>query len=315
MAHFGVQEYGSLIRKLANVYNTSDDMYAGATALLEYSSEHFLKLRSAFKVLFEINSYPQDQELVTRLYEEFIISNDVRKAFFTRQFYGDIDLQIEFIRRDIDYAFEMYKQVQLPLQALAMTAHPERCSEEDINHVIETIIKPVITNSHEFARGEIEASWSLYAKKRLQQLEEIAKQEKTKDSTHGKQENEHAPQKEHSENDKQIKENKKYDIIAEKPLFEIYNYLKESKEISKDTNFETFKKVVESANASLITPKTKWKYNAALSFARECINGSSLAWTREICSSLKIASNGLTQNINKMSDWYIELVKRFKMST
>ena len=104
MGYFGVKEYGSLIRELANVYNTSEDMYAGATALLEYSSEHFLKMRSTFRFLFEINSYPQDQELVTKSYEEFINSDDVSKAFFTRKFYGDIDLQIEFVRRDIEYA-------------------------------------------------------------------------------------------------------------------------------------------------------------------------------------------------------------------
>ena len=310
MGYFGVKEYGSLIRELANVYNTSEDMYAGATALLEYSSEHFLKMRSTFRFLFEINSYPQDQELVTKSYEEFIISDDVSKAFFTRKFYGDIDLQIEFVRRDIEYAYEMFKQVQLPLHALAMTAHPERYSEEDINYVMDKIIKPVITNSPEFTKGEIEASKSMYAKKRLQQL----KEEKTQEIIHGKKEQEHDQEKEHPENDKYITEEKKYAILAEKPLFDIYHYLKESKEISSDIDFEIFKKVVESANASLITPKTKWKYNVALSFARECIKGDPLAWTRDICTSLKIKSNELTKNKYPNSLWYQELEKMFKNS-
>lgn len=310
MGYFGVKEYGSLIRELANVYNTSEDMYAGATALLEYSSEHFLKMRSTFRFLFEINSYPQDQELVTKSYEEFIISDDVSKAFFTRKFYGDIDLQIEFVRRDIEYAYEMFKQVQLPLHALAMTAHPERYSEDDINYVMDKIIKPVITNSPEFTKGEIEASKSMYAKKRLQQL----KEEKTQEIIHGKKEQEHDQEKEHPENDKYITEEKKYAILAEKPLFDIYHYLKESKEISSDIDFEIFKKVVESANASLITPKTKWKYNVALSFARECIKGDPLAWTRDICTSLKIKSNELTKNKYPNSLWYQELEKMFKNS-
>ena len=310
MGYFGVKEYGSLIRELANVYNTSEDMYAGATALLEYSSEHFLKMRSTFRFLFEINSYPQDQELVTKSYEEFINSDDVSKAFFTRKFYGDIDLQIEFVRRDIEYAYEMFKQVQLPLHALAMTAHPERYSEEDINYVMDKIIKPVITNSPEFTKGEIEASKSMYAKKRLQQL----KEEKTQEIIHGKKEQEHDQEKEHPENDKYITEEKKYAILAEKPLFDIYHYLKESKEISSDIDFEIFKKVVESANASLITPKTKWKYNVALSFARECIKGDPLAWTRDICTSLKIKSNELTKNKYPNSLWYQELEKMFKNS-
>lgn len=310
MGYFGVKEYGSLIRELANVYNTSEDMYAGATALLEYSSEHFLKMRSTFRFLFEINSYPQDQELVTKSYEEFINSDDVSKAFFTRKFYGDIDLQIEFVRRDIEYAYEMFKQVQLPLHALAMTAHPERYSEEDINYVMDKIIKPVITNSPEFTKGEIEASKSMYARKRLQQL----KEEKTQEIIHGKKEQEHDQEKEHPENDKYITEEKKYAILAEKPLFDIYHYLKESKEISSDIDFEIFKKVVESANASLITPKTKWKYNVALSFARECIKGDPLAWTRDICTSLKIKSNELTKNKYPNSLWYQELEKMFKNS-
>lgn len=310
MGYFGVKEYGSLIRELANVYNTSEDMYAGATALLEYSSEHFLKMRSTFRFLFEINSYPQDQELVTKSYEEFINSDDVSKAFFTRKFYGDIDLQIEFVRRDIEYAYEMFKQVQLPLHALAMTAHPERYSEEDINYVMDKIIKPVITNSPEFTKGEIEASKSMYARKRLQQL----KEEKTQEIIHGKKEHEHDQEKEHPENDKYITEEKKYAILAEKPLFDIYHYLKESKEISSDIDFEIFKKVVESANASLITPKTKWKYNVALSFARECIKGDPLAWTRDICTSLKIKSNELTKNKYPNSLWYQELEKMFKNS-
>jgi len=312
MAFFGVKEYGCLIRKLASVYNASDDMYAGATALLEYSAEYFLKLRSAFILLFDVNSYPKNQKLVTMLYEEFIISDDVKKAFFTTQFYDNIDLQIEFVRRNIDYAYEMYKQVQLPLHALAMTAHPERCSDEDINHVMDKIIKPVITNSPEFTNGEILASWSIYAKKRLQQMEEIARQKKMQDNIQSIQENDE--EKDNSENGNKIKKEKKYIINDEKPLFDIYHYLKESKEISSDIDFEIFKTVVESANASLITPKTKWKYNVALSFARECIKGDLLAWTRDICTSLKIKSNDLTKNKYPNSLWYQELEKLFKNS-
>ena len=312
MAFFGVKEYGCLIRKLASVYNASDDMYAGATALLEYSAEYFLKLRSAFILLFDVNSYPKNQKLVTMLYEEFIISDDVKKAFFTTQFYDNIDLQIEFVRRNIDYAYEMYKQVQLPLHALAMTAHPERCSDEDINHVMDKIIKPVITNSPEFTNGEILASWSIYAKKRLQQMEEIARQKKMQDNIQSIQENDE--EKDNSENGNKIKKEKKYIINDEKPLFDIYHYLKESKEISSDIDFEIFKTVVESANASLITPKTKWKYNVALSFARECIKGDLLAWTRDICTSLNIKSNDLTKNKYPNSLWYQELEKLFKNS-
>lgn len=312
MAFFGVKEYGCLIRKLASVYNASDDMYAGATALLEYSAEYFLKLRSAFILLFDVNSYPKNQKLVTMLYEEFIISDDVKKAFFTTQFYDNIDLQIEFVRRNIDYAYEMYKQIQLPLHALAMTAHPERCSDEDINHVMDKIIKPVITNSPEFTNGEILASWSIYAKKRLQQMEEIARQKKMQDNIQSIQENDE--EKDNSENGNKIKKEKKYIIDDEKPLFDIYHYLKESKEISSDIDFEIFKTVVESANASLITPKTKWKYNVALSFARECIKGDLLAWTRDICTSLKIKSNDLTKNKYPNSLWYQELEKLFKNS-
>ena len=312
MAFFGVKEYGCLIRKLASVYNASDDMYAGATALLDYSAEYFLKLRSAFILLFDVNSYPKNQKLVTMLYEEFIISDDVKKAFFTTQFYDNIDLQIEFVRRNIDYAYEMYKQIQLPLHALAMTAHPERCSDEDINHVMDKIIKPVITNSPEFTNGEILASWSIYAKKRLQQMEEIARQKKMQDNIQSIQENDE--EKDNSENGNKIKKEKKYIINDEKPLFDIYHYLKESKEISSDIDFEIFKKVVESANASLITPKTKWKYNVALSFARECIKGDPLAWTRDICTSLKIKSNDLTKNKYPNSLWYQELEELFKNS-
>lgn len=312
MGIFGVKEYGDLIRKLANLYNTSEDMYAGAKALLDYSAEYYLKLRSAFRVLFELNSYPQDQKLVTTVYDEFTLSDDVRKAFFTRHFYDNIDLQIDFSRHNLDFAYLMYVQVQLPLHALAMTAHPERHSEDDINYVMEKVIKPVITDSPEFRNGDFTASLSLFAKKRIQQLEEIAKQKETQDNTQGKQEN--GQEKEHSDNDEEIKNEKKYDIIDEKALFEVYNYLKETKEISRDTGFETFKKVIESADATLIKPKTKWKYNAALSLARECIKQDSLAWTRDICSSLKIASNKLTKNIDKESLWYKELEEIFKKS-
>jgi hypothetical protein len=64
----------------------------------------------------------------------------------------------------------------------------------------------------------------------------------------------------------------------------------------------------------LITPKTKWKYNVALSFARECIKGDPLAWTRDICTSLKIKSNELTKNKYPNSLWYQELEKMFKNS-
>lgn len=312
METFGVKDYGILIRKLANLYNTSEDMYAGAKALLDYSAEYYLTLRSAFRMLFELNSYPQDQKLVTTVYDEFTVSDDVRKAFFTRQFYDNIDLQIDFSRHNLDFAFLMYVQVQLPLHALAMTAHPELYPKDDINYVMEKVIKPVITDSPEFRDGDFKASLSLFAKKRLQLLEEITKQKETQDNTQGKQDNDQ--EKEHPENDKEIKNEKKYDIIAERTLFEIYNFLKETKVISRDTGFETFKKVVELADATIIKPKTKWKYNAALSLARECIKQDSLAWTRDICSSLKIASNKLTKNIDKESLWYKELEELFKKS-
>ena len=316
MPYFGVKKYGSLIRDLAIRFNQSDNIFDGAKLLQDYSDRHFKYLREAFIELYDKDSYPGNQKIVTHLFEKYVISDDVKTAFFSNFYSSDEDLEIEFVDKNFDYAYEMLRQIQLPLYAFKMTAHPEGYSEDHLKISMDSIIKYVIQDTEEAKITFRLASLSVAIKDRLlryaQQQAEAAKQERTQKHKPGKQEHDQYKVP-HIKNDVK-REEPRYVIENEKALVVIFDYLIETTVIPKETDYPEFRNVVISANASLIKPIIKWKYNIALSFARKCLKGDSLAWTREVCTSLKIKPNKLTKNIDRESLWYEELVNRFKNS-
>ena len=302
MAYLAVKEYGKRINEMAIRFSKYDNIFDGASSLMEYNEIHYIFSRLACRELYANDIYPGNQRVVTTIYNKFVFSELLKKAFLSKPFKNQ-DTEIEFIEKGIEDGYYLLCHAQELLMAITVTAHPDRFKESRVKEAIATLKE--VTALTEANVNRFNLAYAKLAAKDTQRIEmmqaEAVEQEKNQDNSPGNQK-------------KDIKEENNYEIIAEKPLFDIYHYLKESKEISSDIDFEIFKKVVESADASLITPKTKWKYNVALSFARECINGDAMAWTREICASLKIKSNALTKNKYPDSLWYQELEKLFKNS-
>lgn len=278
-----LKNYGKFVRNTAHHISSYDDIYKAALEL-PYDMRAYL-LQSTFAFTEVIATIEHSPETVSKVIDKYVMSPEIDQLIVNNSVF-DKSMEFDFIEHDCGAFWGIIQNIKLDVTALRVIAHPSEHSKECVVTALKDIaarIKPTPENHAAY-------TWSYTTL-----ISEFQKNQEA--------------------HKKEIQEDKKYIIIAEKQLFEIYNFLKESKEISRDIEYETFKRVIESADASLIKPKTKWKYNAALSLARECIKDSSLEWTREICTSLKIGSNGLTQNIKKMSEWYIELEKRFKMAT
>ena len=256
MPYFGVKKYGSLIRDLAIRFNQSDNIFDGAKLLQDYSDRHFKYVRIAFKELYDKDSYPLNQKIVTHLFDKHVISDDVETAFFSRIFFNDEDLEIEFIDRNIDYAYEMLRQIQLPLHAFKMTAHPELYSEEHLK-VSMDIIKQVIQDTEETKITFELAELSIAIKNHLilyAQQAEAAKQETTQNQE--KQENNpgnephKSIQSQESQSGKPDNQAKgRYTIKKNERLLKIHDYLVETNVLFPEADFLDFINMVINANA------------------------------------------------------------------
>ncbi len=285
------KEYGIMVRDTAKIIADHDDIYKAAAAMPYDVRAYFVMSRTAFFILYSNIQY--EYKIVAQVIQDFILSKEVDQYILSNP---DLDKskKYDFIVKDCEDFFSIMETIKDDITALSIIARPRETEESQVKWAVKQVTDRLESTP------ENKAAWGF-------SIDTLFPIEKTDDN--------HKTQKRtHSENDIEIQEEKEYHIVAEKPLFEIYNYLKQTKEISGDTDFLIFKKVVESADATLIKPKTKWKYNAALSLARECIKEESIAWTRDVCSSLKIASNKLTKNIDKESLWYKELELTFKNS-
>lgn len=310
MPYFGVKKYGSLIRDLAIRFNQSDNIFDGAKLLQDYSDRHFKYVRIAFKELYDKDSYPLNQKIVTHLFDKHVISDDVETAFFSRIFFNDEDLEIEFIDRNIDYAYEMLRQIQLPLHAFKMTAHPELYSEEHLK-VSMDIIKQVIQDTEETKITFELAELSIAIKNRLilyAQQAEAAKQETTQNQE--KQENNpgnephKSIQSQESQSGKPDNQAKgRYTVKKNERLLKIHDYLVETNVLFPEADFLDFINMVINANASKILVIKKWKFISSLRFVSTCVNGDQNTWEREICASIGKKRNDLTRCSEKDLGW------------
>lgn len=281
------KNYGDMIREAVEAISSFDDIYKAA-ASLSYDMRHYLLAsRLAFAELYMMIEH--HKEIVSKVIDKYVLSFDVDKHIFNNPHLEATDANhFAFIEHDCGNFFDLVQNIKLDLFLLNVIAHPSDYDEKTVSKAVYEIV------------GRIEPTPEMQnaTKSSLESLRNEAmykQQEDNKEVNYG------------------AKKVGKYAIIHEKRLFVIYDYLKETKVVN-DITFSTFRNVIETADASLIKPKTKWKYNAALSFSRECITGDTLAWTRDVCASLNIASNGLTQNIDKLAKWYKELENRIKAS-
>lgn len=312
MPYYGVKKYGSLIRKLAIRFNQSDNIFDGAKLLHDYNDIHFVYLREAFIELYDKDSYPSNQKIVTHLFDKYVISDDVKNAFFSNFFSNDEDLEIEFIDKNLDYAYEILRQIQVPMYAFEMTAHPERYSEEHLKTAMDSVIKSIIEDAEEAKTTFRLASRSVAFKDCLlryaQQQAEAAKQETTQNQE--KQENNPGNelhmniQSQESQTDKPNNRSKgRYTVKKNERLFKIHEYLVNTKVLFPEADVVDFINMVKSANASKISVNKKWKFISSLRFVSTCVNGDQDTWEREICASIGKKRNDLTRCSDRDLSW------------
>ena len=280
------KDYGDMIREAVEAISSFNDIYKAAESL-SYDMRHYLLAsRLAFAELYMMIEH--QKEIVSRVIDKYVLSFEVDKYIFNNPHLEASDANhFAFIEHDCGDFFDLIQNIKLDLFLLDVIAHPSDYDEKTVSKAVYEIVR----------RIEPTLEMQNATKSCLESLRNEAM---------------YKQQDNNKEVNNVVKKENKYAIIHEKRLFVIYDYLTETKVVSNDITFPTFRNVIETADASLIKPKTKWKYNAALSLARECITGDTLAWTREVCASLNIASNGLTQNIDKLAKWYKELENRIK---
>jgi len=280
--------------------------------LQDYSDRHFKYLREAFIELYDKDSYPGNQKIVTHLFEKYVISDDVKTAFFSNFYSSDEDLEIEFIDKNFDYAYEMLRQIQLPLYAFEMTAHPEGYSEDHLNISMDIIIKCVIQDTEEARITFRLASLSVAIKDRLllyaQQQAETAKKETTQNQE--KQVNNPGNilhkniQIQESQSGKPDNQAKgRYTIKKNERLLKIHDYLVKTNVLFPEADFLDFINMVINANASKISVIKKWKFISSLRFVSTCVTGDQNTWEREICASIGKKRNDLTRCSDRDLGW------------
>ena len=278
-----LKNYGVFVRNTAQHVSRYDDIYKAASELpYDMRVYHMQSSLACTEICATIEHRP---EIVSKVIDKYVLSPEIDKHIVNNSIF-DASMEFDFIEHDCGNFFDLMQHIKFDIAALKAIAYP---SEHDKDYLI-TALERIAERIKPTPENQTAMMWCYSTLiKNAQNSSGIQK--------------------------KDVHEETKYVIAAEKPLFEIFDYLKKTEVIiSNDITFPVFRSVVESANASLIHPKIKWKYHVALTFARECITGGAEAWTKDICSSLKIKSNGLTKNIDKDSLWYKELVKLFKNS-
>ena len=317
MDYSAVKEYGECVKNLAIVFLESDNLYDGAKAMLEFGDKYYMYSRMTFKLLYDEDSYPGNQKLVTTLFDEYVSSDEVKMAFLTKLFIND-DLQIAFIRRDLDNAYTMLCHIQMLLQAFNITAHPELHSEGQVKTAIEKYIKPVNEDTKKNEDRFRRAHFTITAKENLRTyaklLEDALEQDKTIEHDKGQEENqekksEKTAKSQHEQHTQLAHQTtRKYDIDNNELLLKIHKFLVETDVIYSKVEFPDFISMAVNADASHITPHKKWKFITSLGYVVTCIKEEQrAAWSRNICESIGRRTSDLTRNANRDLGWLDEI--------
>ena len=317
MDYTAIKDYGKCVTSLATIFLKSGNMYEGAKAMLEFGDKYFLYSRMMLLLLYEKDSYPKNQKLVTFLYDEYVKSEIVEAAFLTKYF-NNVDLQIAFIKNNIDNAYTMLCDIQLYLRAFQVTAHPELHTEEQLKEAVGNVIKPEIEHMKKddtqintayaslYVKEDIENSIKMY----LEALEQDQAEEQNID-----QENKSIKQQhQNTAIDQQSQERKsagtnKFTIGNNELLLKIHEYLVETNVLFSDTDFQDFLDMAVNANASNISPNKKWKFITSLGFVASCIKGDQNTWARKVCKSIGQTRSDLKRCADKDLGWHEGIIK------
>ena len=317
MDYTAIKDYGKCVTSLATIFLKSGNMYEGAKAMLEFGDKYFLYSRMMLLLLYEKDSYPKNQKLVTFLYDEYVKSEIVEAAFLTKYF-NNVDLQIAFIKNNIDNAYTMLCDIQLYLRAFQVTAHPELHTEEQLKEAVENVIKPELEHMKKddtqintaYASLYVKEDIENYIKMYLEALEQDQAEEQNID-----QENKSIKQQhQNTAIDQQSQERKsagtnKFTIGNNELLLKIHEYLVETNVLFSDTDFQDFLDMAVNANASNISPNKKWKFITSLGFVASCIKGDQNTWARKVCKSIGQTRSDLKRCADKDLGWHEGIIK------
>ena len=317
MDYSAIKDYGKCVTSLATIFLKSDNMYEGAKAMLEFGDKYFLYSRMMLLLLYEKDSYPKNQKLVTFLYDEYVKSDIVETAFLTKLF-NNIDLQIAFIKNNIDNAYTMLCDIQLYLRAFQVTAHPELYTEKQLNEAVENVIMSELEHMKKDGKQIKTAYASLYAKEDIENLiqmymkaleqDQAEEQNKDQENKCKKQQHRNTAKDQQSQEGKSAGTNK-FNIGNNELLLKIYEYLVETNVLFSDTDFQDFLDMAVNANASNILPNKKWKFITSLWYVATCVRGDQKVWAKDICKSIGKKPSDLTKCAEKDPGWLDDLKK------
>ena len=291
------KDYGKLVRMMAAEFNKGSDIYEAASVLPKYAEYNFVFSRLAYKELYE-KFYPDNQDEVTFVIDNFVMSNSVATAFL-EHIHADSSVAIEFIKRDIGDAYSMLRQIQQLLQGMAITSHPEDGTQELYEFTTNNIIKPVVEEANtneEYIKAAL-ASYIAQGSERIKVMEQenSSEQEKSKEM------------KVSTGHINQDKDPLLYQIKDYKQCVRLYEYLQETKVLDDRTSLQVFLDAIVHADMSMITPIHMTRFRCAVQRTKWTVTGDVDLWARVACGSIgKTPSQALSGASNNAA-WFEDL--------
>lgn len=317
MAYLAIKEYGKRINEMAIRFSKYDNIFDGASSLMEYNEIHYIFSRLACRELYANDIYPGNQRVVTTLYNKFVFSELLKKAFLSKPFKNQ-DTEIEFIEKGIEDGYYLLCHAQELLMAITVTAYPDRFKESRVKEAIATLKEVTALTEANVSRFNL--AYAKLAAKDAQRIEmmqaEAVEQEKNQDNSPGNQKKDtvaECPEMTQNQDGKQVQPAyqvaRKYIIENNDLLLQIHKFLVETKVLLSDVLFPVFLEMAINADASNITPQKKWKFITSLWYVATCVKGDQKVWARDICKSIGKKPSDLTKCAEKDPGWLDDLKK------
>ena len=298
MGYTAVKEYGRWINVMATRFSECDNVFDGACSFLDLSEIHYIFSRLACHDLFANGIYPRNQKVVTFLYDTFVFSDVVKKVFLSKP-YSNQDLEIDFIKRDIDDAYRLLCHAQELLMAITITAYPDRFEESRVEEAI-SVINSVNAKTNENAAKFNFAFTKLEAKEARNKA--IEKAEAAKLEQNGK-------IAKPAESNPQRTEPVLYEIKDYQQCISLYEYLQKTKVLDDRTTLTAFLEAIVQADMSRITPNLLTKFRCAVARTKWAIKGDVDEWSRIACGSIGMTPSQALSGASNNGAWYEDLCK------
>lgn len=282
MNYDSAKEYGKMLRSIAKLISSCDDIYQAARVICHPLEKgrlpfdmraYFVMSRCAFVELYMNIQY--SKEIVSKVIDTFIMNPMIDEHIHLNP---DLDnsKEFDFVLKDCGDFFSVMQHIKTDINALKVIAHPKEYEEEQVRKAITEVIAPRIESTPE-NRAAMEYSLATLFSN-------------TQDKS------------------QQTEKNKpRYTIADNDLLIDIFDYLKDTDVIPRNASVQRFMDMVENADASKFQFLKNWKFLSALYHVRDCIGEDKRAWARDISSSLGKKPKDLSKNNTNNDEWYEKL--------